>query len=118
MAITAFPACAISRINLTIVYAVNESSPDVSSIHYTFSLLFLPSRIMIEGFVTISTPIEVRFLSPPEIPLCNTLPTYTQLGPVLYQRIHALLQLQQRYRIHHVSVLILLTTGQSQISRE
>mmetsp|Transcript_13941 Transcript_13941/g.43555 ORF Transcript_13941/g.43555 Transcript_13941/m.43555 type:complete len:245 (+) Transcript_13941:1237-1971(+) len=41
-----------------------ESSPDVGS-----------SRKMIEGSVTSSTPIAVRFFSPPESPLTYSLPT-------------------------------------------
>ena len=45
--------------------AVEESSPVVGS-----------SRKSIEGFVSSSTPIEVRFLSPPEIPLIISFPTY------------------------------------------
>jgi hypothetical protein len=50
--------------NLTIDIAVNESSPDVGS-----------SKKMILGLVISSYPIEVLFLSPPDIPLTRSVPT-------------------------------------------
>jgi hypothetical protein len=43
--------------------AIKESNPEVGS-----------SSINTEGSVTNSTPIEVRFLSPPEIVFFKTLP--------------------------------------------
>lgn len=46
--------------------AVVESKPVVGS-----------SRKMMLGFVISSTPIEVRFLSPPLIPLMKAFPTFT-----------------------------------------
>lgn len=39
------------------------------------------SRNIREGFVNNSTPIEVLFLSPPEIPLIRLLPTRTSAHP-------------------------------------
>lgn len=62
---TVLPLLAKSLNKNIIVTAVFESSPVVGS-----------SKNIIDGFVRSSTPIEVRFLSPPDIPRMSSDPIF------------------------------------------
>lgn len=62
---TVRPYCASFLSNKMTCKAVVESNPVVGS-----------SKKIIPGFVTNSTPIDVLFLSPPEIPLMNVFPIF------------------------------------------
>jgi hypothetical protein len=70
--ITVFPFFAYLSNSLTIESALKLSSPDVGS-----------SKRMREGFVINSTPIEVRFLSPPEMVFCITEPIIVSAEAVI-----------------------------------
>ena len=64
VAMIVIPSLAYCRRRMAIYLAVMESRPEVGS-----------SKNSTLGFVIISYPIEVRFLSPPEIPFIRVPPT-------------------------------------------